>query len=187
MKFIPIHDLETPRLTLRKIRMSDLPQYHARLTSDPEVARWMLWDASNDLAHTTAVIERILTGYTAGNRWHWGIALKETDSLIGTIALLGFDEAEECCSFAYMLGKDFWGKGCGTEALKAVFRFAFQEMQVSQIKADHFEENPASGAAMAKAGMHKICVLPQRHEKNGKFHNAVQYAISREEYLFQAE
>ncbi len=182
MDFVPMTDLETPRLILRKIRMTDLHNYHTHLTSDPAVARFMLWQAQDSPEHTQATIARIQAGYAAGTRYHWGIALKETDTLIGTIALLGFEEATDSCSFAYMLGKNFWGRGYGTEALHSVFQFAFREMGISRIQADHFAENSASGAVMEKVGMRKTGILPGKYEKNGTSHDAVAYCITREQW-----
>ncbi len=182
MKTTPMRPLETARLLLREVRLSDLPQYHARLTSDPEVAKYMLWEAHDDLSHTATTIELILAGYVAQSRWHWAIVLKETDQLIGTIALLGFDPGRNTCSFAYMLGREFWGQGYGSEALAGIFRFAFEEMDIFQIQADHFAENPASGRAMIKAGMRQTGTLPRHYEKNGKFYDAIQYTLTKKEW-----
>lgn len=172
--------METQRLVLRQVRPSDLETYHTRLTSDPDVAKYMLWEANSDISHTAGTIERIRRGYADGTRYHWAIALKEDDSLIGTIALLGF-EADQC-SFAYMLGKDFWGQGYGTEALQRVFRFAFEEMELSAICADHFADNPASGAVMKKAGMRCLDLHPGKYEKNGIRQDAVLYTITKEDW-----
>ena len=76
-----------------------------------------------------------------------------------------------------MLGEDFWGKGYGTEVLRTVFRFAFEKMGVEVIRADHFEDNPASGACMRKAGMTWVGRVEGKYIKNGIFHHAVLYEI----------
>ncbi len=183
MKRISMHDLLTPRLHLRKVQESDLQNYHQRLTSDPQVAAYMLWNANHDIAHTKSVILKIKDGYTTGSRYHWAITLQENDSLIGTIALLNFDESENSCSFAYMLGKDYWGNGYAAEALTAVLKFAFEELEISLILADHFEENTASGAVMEKVGMHRTGILPSRYEKNGRRFNAVQFQLKKSDFF----
>lgn len=185
MKLVPMPQLETSRLILRKVEWADLDCYHLRLTSDPEVARAMLWDANPDLSQARETIRRIQAGYADGSRWHWAIAETQTNSLIGTIALLRFDPIQESCSFAYMLGKDFWAQGYATEAVVEVFRFAFEEMDVAVISADHFADNPASGRVMAKAGMTQGRILPRQYEKNGIWHDAVEYSITKEEWIRQ--
>ncbi len=183
MYYPPIPHLETSRLILRKIRSDDLEHYHHRLTSDPAVAKYMLWQPNSHISHTAETIARITAAYAAGGRYHWAIARKEDDTLIGTIALLRFDESDQSCSFAYMLGRDFWGQGLGTEALTAVFDFAFSQMGVGFISADHMAANPASGAVMHKAGMEKLRELPGQYEKDGTRLDAVLYGITREQWF----
>jgi RimJ/RimL family protein N-acetyltransferase len=84
-----------------------------------------------------------------------------------------------------MLGQDFWGQGYGTEAVKAVFEFLFEEMDIQRIEADHMVENPASGAVMRKAGMVKTGLETAKYEKNGVLHDAVCYAITKEQWARQ--
>ena len=81
-----------------------------------------------------------------------------------------------------MIGQDFWGKGYGTEALRAVLDFAFEKMRVQKVIADHFSVNPASGGCMRKAGMTHIRTLPQKYEKNGSLFDAEEYEITRAEW-----
>lgn len=178
MRFPPIPVLETPRLRLRKLTMDDAQTYYRRLGSSSAVTRYMLWEPHQSISESVASIQKALQRYKAGRCYRWGIAEKESDSLIGVIELLRFDEITDSCSFAYMLAEDFWGFGYGTEALKAAFGFAFTQMQIRTITADHFAENVASGRVMEKAGMQKVCVLPGKYEKNGKTCDAIAYRIT---------
>jgi len=182
MKFPPLPTLDSSRLRLRKLTPEDVPAYYEHLGSSPEVTQYMLWQPHKDISESAASIQKVLRRYKAGRCYRWGIALKETDALIGVIELLRFDEQTDSCSFAYMLGKDFWGQGFGTEALTATFDFAFSQMEIKFITADHMSENPASGRVMAKAGMRKVRILPGKYEKNGKSHDAVEYTITSEEW-----
>ena len=182
MEYIAIQDLETPRLLLRKLTMEDVPQYFRRLFGSSSVAEGMLWDPHKDISESAAAVQKVLRRYAEGNCYRWGIALKRDNSLIGVIEVLRFEEETGKCSFAYMLGEDFWGKGYGTEAVEAAFGFAFEKLKVSAVVADHFAENPASGAVMRKAGMHYTRTIPKKYEKNGIAHNAVEYQITKEDW-----
>ena len=102
--------------------------------------------------------------------------------MIGRIDLLRFDEENDCCSFVYMLGKDFWGRGYGTEALSAVFAFAFGKMGIRSIVADHMSENTASGRVMQKTGMYHTGRELSKYEKCGKLYDADGYKITREDW-----
>ncbi len=180
MKFPPMPQIETKRLVLRKIEDADLQDYHDRLSRDPEVSRYLLGQTQPDPDCTAEKIRQIQAGYADGTRYHWGIAGKEDNSLFGTIALLRFAEESNSCNFAYMLGREFWGQGYATEALKAVFQFAFSEMEIDSISAEHFAANPASGAVMRKVGMEFVGITQEKYEKNGTKHDAAEYRITKE-------
>lgn len=177
MRYAEFHNIETERLILRDIRMDDIQEYYERLWGDGDVCRYLLHDPHQDIGESLQSIEDILEQYAQGKFYRWGITEKGDDSLIGIIGLVRLDEATNSCSFAYLLGCDYWNRGYGTEVLKAVFRFAFEELEVERIVADHMAENPASGRVMQKSGMQHIGTEKAKYEKHGYFHDAEVYEI----------
>lgn len=182
MIYAAFEELHTSRLNLRKIGMDDLQLYYTRLGSSGEVTKYMFFQPHKDISESVASIEKALKRYEIGRNYRWAIALRENNDIIGVIDLLKFDEEANSCSFAYMLGQDFWGKGYGTEALNAVMEFAFTKMEIEKIEAEHFGANIASGAVMRKVGMTYQGTVPAKYEKNGIFYDAPQYAIAREQW-----
>lgn len=181
MRYAQFKCLKTDRLVLRDIRMEDIQEYYERLFGDGDVARYMLFDPHQDISESLAAIEQTLNDYAEGKCYRWGITLAEDDSLIGLIQLLRFEEETDTCSFVYMLGCDYWNQGFATEALKEVIRFAFDEMEIRRIIADHMTKNPASGAVMRKAGMTHIGTETGKYEKYGIPYDAELYEICRPE------
>lgn len=179
MEFVEMRELTTQRLTLRRLGLEDVYDYYERIASDGDVTKYMLFDPHQDIGESLESIQKTLDRYDEGRCYRWGIALKEDDTLIGVIELLRFDESEESCSFAYMLAKAWWDQGYATEAVREVFRFAFGELGVKKIAADHMAPNAASGAVMRKAGMVQVGVIPGKYEKHGQVHDAVLYEITR--------
>lgn len=178
MLFPEIQELKTPRLILRKLTMADVPLYYERLGSSAKVTEHMLWEPHKDISESVASIQKVLRRYAEGGCYRWGITLQDNGELIGIIDLLNFNEEASTCSFAYMLGEDFWGIGYGTEAVRAALAFAFTELQVDAVIADHFTSNPASGAVMRKVGMKYIRTIPEKYEKYGKKLDAEEYRIT---------
>lgn len=178
MEYAPMRELFTQRLVLRKLRREDIQDYYDRLGSSEAVTRHMLWNPHRDISESVASVEKALRRYEAGKCYRWGIALRADDRIIGVVELLRFEEDSETCSFAYMLGEAFWGKGYGTEALRAAMGFAFEELKVNAVEADHFAENEASGAVMRKVGMRLCAVQKRKYEKNGRCHDAPMYRIT---------
>ena len=173
MNFAELRELQTARLRLRRLSFDDVYDYYERLGSDGEVSKYMLFEPHQDIGETLALIEEALVRYEEENFYRWGI--ENEDGLIGVIELLHFDEESESCSFAYMLGKQWWGQGYATEAVQEVFRFAAEELGVKKITADHMAPNAASGAVMGKAGMVQVGVIPGKYEKHGQRHDAIVY------------
>ncbi len=177
MRFTKFHSIETDRLYLRQLQMEDVYEYYERLFGDGDVSRYMLFEPHQDIAESLESLQRKLDRYEEGECYCWGVTEKGEDSLIGLIELLRFDPRDDSCSFVYMLGCNYWNKGYGTEMLKAVFRFAFEELDVQRITADHIAQNAASGAAMAKAGMQHIGTVVGKYEKLGMQFDAEVYEI----------
>ena len=175
MNFAELRELQTERLTLRRLSFDDLYDYYERLGSDGEVSKYMLFEPHQDIGETLALLEEALVRYEEENFYRWGI--ENGDGLIGVIELLRFDEENDSCSFAYMLGKQWWGQGYATEAVKEVFRFVKEELGVKKITADHMAPNAASGAVMRKAGMVQVGVIPGKYEKHGQRHDAIVYEL----------
>lgn len=180
MHYVPFHSIETDRLLLRQLQMEDIYEYYERLFGDGDVSRYMLFEPHQDISESLSSLQRKLERYEQENYYCWVVTRKEEDSLIGLVELLRFDETDQSCSFVYMLGCNYWNQGYGTEMLKAVFRFAFDELDVERIVADHIAKNGASGAVMRKAGMKNIGTEPGKYEKLGIRYDAEVYEIRKE-------
>lgn len=180
MKYAAFEELNTEHLRLRKLRTSDATCYYNRLGSNREVTRYMLWQPHKSLQESRESIDKVLNGYALGNTYTWAIVLPENDTIIGRIDLLRIDESQSSCSFAYMIGREFWGRGYGTESLKAVLAFAFDKMEMKTIIADHICANIASGKVMQKAGMQFVRKHSSKYVKDGKIFDADEYMISSE-------
>ena len=101
--------------------------------------------------------------------------------LAGSIGLRltpAFDRAEA----GYWLGIPFWGRGYATEALGALIRFGFEELQLHRIYAGYFSRNDASGKVMIKNGLKYEGTLRQHVKKWGEYVDVVYYGILREEW-----
>ena len=181
MNNVQFEELNTRQLRLRQVRLEDAERFYCFAGSET-VTKYMFWKPHQNVGDSVASIEKTISRYEAGNNWRWGIALAETDELIGIIDLLGINEAERSCTFAYMIAEDYWGKGFATEALKAVLGFAFSHLELETVWGEHFGPNGASGAVMRKAGMKYTGTEFGKYEKNGEIFDVPQYRITRKEW-----
>ena len=170
--------LDTPRLTLRRIAMRDANDIFA-YSSDPEVARHVLWSAQRSIGEAREYCRYMIKRYRADEPSSWGIVEKETQRMVGTIGYMAYSEENETVEIGYSLARWLWNGGYMTEALACVIDYTFDAMRINRIEAQHELTNPASGRVMVKCGMQREGVLRQRLYNKGKFVDVALYSILR--------
>lgn len=174
--------LETDRLRLRKLAMRDAQDIFD-YSKDPQVAKYVLWDAMSSLGEARGYLRFMLRKYRLGEAASWGIEHKATGKIIGTIGFMWIQRENASAEVGYSLHRGYWNQGLMTEALKAVIGHGFYTMNLNRIEAQHETKNPASGSVMRKCGMQKEGTLRQRLLNKGKFVDVDLYAVLRRDYI----
>ncbi|OLP64726.1 hypothetical protein BACPU_23160 [Bacillus pumilus] len=65
----------------------------------------------------------------------WGISLKGDSTIIGSCGFLNLKKQHRRAEIGYELHHDYWRKGIMSEAIAAVLRYGFQEMNLNRIEA----------------------------------------------------
>ena len=177
-------ELDTPRLRLRKLTMRDAQDIFD-YSRDPQVAKHVLWDAHRSVGESRAYLRYMLRKYRMGEPASWGIELKSTGRIIGTIGYMWIQSDNAAAEVGYSLSRAYWGQGIMTEALRAVIDYAFSSLRLNRIEAIHEVDNPASGAVMRKCGMQYEGRLRQKLFNKGRFVDVDLYAILRSDFLPQ--
>ena len=173
--------LETERLILRRLNIRDA-QDMFEYSQDPQVAQHVLWSAHRTISDSRMTIKYQMHKYRAGEPASWGIELKETGKLIGTIGFMWFQPDNMSAEVGYSLARAQWNKGIMSEALDKVIRYGFSKLYMNRIEAQHEVDNPASGRVMEKCGMKKEGVLRQRLYNKGKYCDMALYSILRDDW-----
>lgn len=140
--------LETRRLTLRAPRLEDASAL-ARFAGDPDVSRmtasmpypYALDDAHHWIAASAGHDPREETSFVVEH---------DDEGLVGAMGVFRGDEGLQ--EVGYWIAKPYWGRGYATEALSALVGWAATAKRCRLLAAGHFEDNPASGAVLVKAG-----------------------------------
>lgn len=82
-----------------------------------------------------------------------------------------------------MISKDYWGMGIATEAVKELFKFGFNNMELIRIQARCFVENIGSARVMEKSGMSFEGINRKSMFVKGKHHDLKMYSILKEEFF----
>lgn len=143
MLFSPFPTLETERLMLREIMLSDQDDLFA-MRADPRMHVYTDTTPDQHVEQTSAYIEHMRKG-VAENRWIiWAIAHKGTNRVIGSVGIWNIDEAKNTAELSYGIAPDYQGKGYMAEAMASALDFAFQTMQLAALEAYTEADNAPS-------------------------------------------
>ena len=143
--------IDTPRLTMRLIEKSDLPDLFA-VNGNEEVIRYTPHPAWKTPADGEAWFERVMKNRASGEAIQFVIVLRETGRVIGIMVIFKFEEPTGQAEIGYSIAKEFWGKGLVTEALKAFVDFAFEKMGLKRLEGLLDPRNEASAKVLLKVG-----------------------------------
>ncbi len=143
--------LETERLILRPLTVSDAETVFTNWTSDPDVARFMRWELHKSISETQEWLAAEEELIERDSVYNWGFVLKETGELIGSGGLV-FIESKGMYELGYNIMKKCWGQGFATEAAQRIIDFGKNELKQKQFYCCHAKDNPASGKVMTKVG-----------------------------------
>jgi len=146
-------EINTKRLLLRHITLSDAEDAFYGWANDERVTRYLTWKPHKDVESLKKIIHIWLEDYKNGFNFRWCIVLKQTGKTIGMIDVVQDAPKTKTAGLGYCIGYDYWGKGIVAEALIAVRDYLFDEAGYNRVEAAHHINNLASGKVMQKAGM----------------------------------
>jgi ribosomal-protein-alanine N-acetyltransferase len=172
--------IESERLLLRQHTPEDAADCFA-CYADPEVFRYSPLFEETTLESATHTLNRLLTWHQERFLLCWAIVLKANQCFMGKIQLEEWSDEDHRTAVGYRLGKQYWGKGYATEALRAVIAYLFEQTTVNRISTSAWSENIASIRVLEKAGMRFEGLARQRRLAKGAFRDVKFYAMLRED------
>jgi RimJ/RimL family protein N-acetyltransferase len=167
------------KLYLRALEPADGPVLKPWI-NDPEVSRslsiWRPMQESDELEF----IERSARDPSV---IALGMCLKESDRLIGTVGFHLIDWKNRSASFGIEIGERAqWGKGYGLEATRLMVRHAFMRMNLNRVWLIVYEHNARGIRCYERAGFRREGVARQFQFMDGRYWDAIQMAVLREEW-----
>lgn len=173
-------DLETSRLLLRKITLTDNHQLF-ELLSDPRVAEYEYFYPIKALEEANNFISRYEKEFESQEEITWGIILKSTNTLIGTCCIGDISQNSRRGEIGYSIIFDQWGNGYATEAVKAIVNFGFEVMNLNRIEAIITPENLGSIKVLEKLHFIQEGILRQRDFIKGKLEDGLMMSLLQKE------
>lgn len=156
----------TRRLILRTIEEKDLKDI-CEYGMDEQTGKYMIyWPKTEE--EIKRFIHDCKDALTAANPYwvEFVLQLASANKVIGSVSLLMKNGAAEV---GWMSNKQYWNRGYMSEAVEAVFAYAFQKLNVQKVTATCWDQNIASIRVMEKCGMKRISEEKDcRFNKKGK-------------------
>ena len=173
--------ITTPRLIMRWTSEDDIDALY-EIFSDARVMRY--W-SSGPLANreaAAAMQREIANGNRNDTMWKWGLALRDTNKLIGTVTLFHLNLSNGRAEIGYAMGSTYWGKGYMNEALTALIVHAFDVLNLRRLEADVDPRNTPSVRTLERLGFQREGFLRERWHVGGELQDALFYGLLRREW-----
>ncbi|GAB4108380.1 MAG: GNAT family N-acetyltransferase [Acidobacteriota bacterium] len=168
---------------LRKLRYRDAAALQAQV-SHPEVVRW-----TTRIPHpypadgAIRFIRSSVALWRLGRAYVFGVLVSGSPEACGVISLSSVSRAHACAELGFWLGCRHWGKGLGTEAVRLMLEFGFDDLQLHRIYASAFAANVASRRVLEKNGFRLEGVLREAVVRFGERQDFCNYGLLRPEWL----
>lgn len=150
--------------------------------SDPRVMRYWSSGPLADREAAAAMQRDIERNNLNDTQWKWGLALRETNTLIGTVTLFNLSISNGRAEIGYAMGSRHWGKGYMNEALTALIVHAFDVMNFRRLEADVDPRNTASIRTLERLGFQREGFLRERWHVGGEIQDAFFYGLLKREW-----
>ena len=156
---------------------------------DDDLATLAQWDM--DPGRLTTVADRVAPQSEAAARERiarrcanegdsLGFAIEKRDGateLIGMISLAGMGPKSRCATVGIGLGRDFLGRGYGSDAMRVIVDYGFRELGLHRIQLGVTSFNPAGIRAYEKAGFTEEGRLRQSVLHDGRWYDEILMSI----------
>jgi len=183
--FSRIPTLETDRLILRGMRVSDAEDMYA-YARRPSVTAYLTWDPHGSMEETREYLTYIGQRYRTGDFYDWAMVCKADGHMIGTCGFTSFNCPADSAEIGYVLNPAYQGQGYATEAVRRVLAFGFGELNLHRIEARFMEGNTPSLRLMERIGMTFEGYARESMRIKGRYSTVGTCSILRHEYLNRA-
>lgn len=114
-------------------------------------------------------------------------SISEKESAIGTATIRNIDWKNRNASLDIKLLKEVRSKGYGTDTIKTLLKYCFEELNLNRISANILEYNEASKKIFEKCNFKLEGIQKEIIYKNGEYNSLMNYAILKKEYLLNNE
>lgn len=161
----------TPRLIIRPPQAGDGPAFYAAINASREhLRRFLPWATSSHLTQDESenFVRLCHTKFLSRTDVAMALFDRKTQQLCGGSGLHRMDWSIPSFEIGYWVHKDHEGQGLVTEAVNAITRYAFNQLQAQRVEIRCETDNVRSRAVAERLGFERDGIL--RHDRR-KIHS----------------
>jgi RimJ/RimL family protein N-acetyltransferase len=113
---------------------------------------------------------------------HFAIERKDDRAHIGNASIHDIDWVSRTAMFGLFVGEpSAWNRGFGTDAIRTLVRFAFEEMNLRKLRINVFDYNDRAKHVLETQGFVQEGRLREEFYREGAYHDIVTLSIFREQ------
>jgi len=173
--------LEGNQVRLRAIERDDLPRLHELLDDDLE----LLGRAEDSPPRPVSLAEleqRFDERLEEADRTVMRFGIEVDGELIGECQLHFVDHYRGTCDLGIALGRPYWAKGFGQDAVRALVAFAFRDLNLRKVGLEVLADDDRAVSAYRKVGFVEEGRRRAHSWFEGAFHDALVMGILRDEW-----
>ncbi|NJQ02911.1 GNAT family N-acetyltransferase [Streptomyces zingiberis] len=174
--------LTTPRLRFRELHGDDAQALHA-VYGDPRATEHLSFEPLSP-EQVRQLTDRWVATATADPRTEYALPVlpRDGEELIGLARLAMDPHQPEAATIGFALRPDHWGRGYGTETVRALMDLAFGSLGLHRLWAARSPANTASHHVLTKAGMVEEGRIRGHVHVRGAWRDSVTYSVLEEEW-----
>ena len=172
--------LEGEMVRLREYHKEDIPTVW-KYVNDPEIKRTLVpgipfpWKLEEE--------EKWYEEQNAkGDTYNFAIEKKADGTYIGGCGINNVDWKNSVATVGIFLGKDFLSQGYGTDAMKVLVKFIFDQMNIHKVILHVFSFNKRAIRSYEKVGFRIEGTLREQIYRDGKYYDEVIMGILKEDW-----
>ncbi|MCK6541157.1 GNAT family N-acetyltransferase [bacterium] len=177
-----VSNIETTRLKIRHLRLSDLPDFHV-YRSNPEVVKYQSFDTMTMEQAEEFIKDNSARHFGKAGEWvQYGIENKETKKIIGDCAIKLDQSDIRIAEIGITISHLEQKKGFAKEALIGILSFLFDTQKIHRVVEISDAENRASVNLLKSIGFRQEGHFIENIFFKGKWGSEFQFAMLKREW-----
>jgi RimJ/RimL family protein N-acetyltransferase len=158
-------------IILRALESADLDRCY-RWMNDPNIIRTLKSRYPIPFQQEAQWLEGAVS--PSSDQRHFAIERKDSRTHIGNASIHGIDWVSRTGAFGLFIGDpSSWNRGFGKDAIRALLRFAFDEMNLRKLRINIFDYNERAKHVLGSLGFVEEGKLAQEFYREGQYHDIV--------------